>query len=80
MRCAEKKRSLKNGIPDEIEFQTKPRIALELIDRAKVHGIAVYCAFQKGPKRDLKTSFGFRIPCRPPLFRNLGTLIRKMDS
>ena len=39
MRCAEKKRSLKNGIPDEIEFQTKPQIALELIDRAKANGI-----------------------------------------
>ncbi len=41
MRCAEKKRSRKNGIPDEIEFQIKPQIALDLIDRAKTNGIRV---------------------------------------
>lgn len=28
-------------VPDEIEFQTKPQIALEMIDRAKGNGIAV---------------------------------------
>lgn len=31
----------KNYIPDEIVFQTKPQIALELIDRAKANGIQV---------------------------------------
>ena len=28
-------------MPDEVEFQTKPQIALDLIDRAKANGIRV---------------------------------------
>ena len=36
--CAPKK----NYIPDEIEFRTKPQIALELIDRVLGHGVRVW--------------------------------------
>ena len=35
------KRRKENYIPDEIEFQTKPQIALDLMDRASGHGIQV---------------------------------------
>jgi SRSO17 transposase len=34
-------RRKRNYIPDDIEFQTKPQIALDLIDRASGHGIQV---------------------------------------
>jgi SRSO17 transposase len=34
-------RAEKNYIPDEVVFQTKPQIALDLIDRAKANGIEV---------------------------------------
>ena len=34
-------RAEKNYIPDDIVFQTKPQIALDLIDRAKANGIEV---------------------------------------
>jgi len=34
-------RRKKNYIPDDVEFKTKPQIALELIDRAKSNGIEV---------------------------------------
>ena len=34
-------RAEKNYIPDEVVFKTKPQIALDLIDRAKVNGIEV---------------------------------------
>jgi SRSO17 transposase len=33
--------SKKNYIPDEVEFQTKPQIALDLIDRSRANGIRV---------------------------------------
>jgi SRSO17 transposase len=33
--------SSKNGVPDDVEFQTKPQIALALIDRAHSNGIRV---------------------------------------
>src|SRR5690606_24496937 len=33
--------SKKNHVPDDVVFKTKPQIALDLIDRAKGHGIRV---------------------------------------
>jgi SRSO17 transposase len=51
--AADAVRRKQNYVPDEVEFRTKPQIAMDLIDRALAHGVRVQAwTFDEGYGRD----------------------------